>query len=416
MTKRTLLTLGASALLLGGTAIGIASASDRNAADAKIAAGNAAKAGKALARHNPAAAVAAAEGAVALQPHQADYRVLLGQSYLAAGRFVSARGAFADALSLSPTNAKAALNLVLAQIATGDWSAARRTLDEHGATITLADRGLALALAGDPNGAVQLLTQAARAPDATAKVRQNLALSLALSGQWPAARAVAAVDVAPGDLDARLEQWATFARPHAASDQVASLLGVTPVEDGGQPAGLALTSEPTTAVAAVATPVPPAPVAVAATDPQPGFVAASRITFGPRAEVVQPLHAAAVASARTIRPDVGPAKVALASSTSAKGSWFVQLGAFGSAGVTQNAWTRATRRLPTLAAHGPSAASFTMNRTTFYRLSVGGYTRGQADVLCQRYRSVGGSCFVRAGAGDQIASWARKGVQVAARG
>jgi hypothetical protein len=30
-------------------------------------------------------------------------------------------------------------------------------------------------------------------------------------------------------------QWLTFARPTNAYDQVASLLGVTPVQDGGQP-------------------------------------------------------------------------------------------------------------------------------------------------------------------------------------
>ena len=41
--------------------------------------------------------------------------------------------------------------------------------------------------------------------------------------------------------------------------------------------------------------------------------------------------------------------------------------------------------------------------------------RSQADALCQHYRAAGGACFVRAGAGDQVASWSRKGVQVAAR-
>lgn len=430
MNKRIIVTLGASALLAGTAIAGIASASDRNAAaDAKIAAACARKVGKALTRHDTVTAIAAAEGAVALSPQQADYRVLLGQSYLAAGRFVSARGAFADALSLAPANGKAALNLVLAQIATGDWAAARRSLDEHGATIAPADRGLALALAGDPNGAVQLLTQVARSPETSPKVRQNLALSLALSGQWPAARAIAAVDVPPVDLDARLQQWAAFARPRGAADQVASLLGVTPVADPGQPARLALADQPGVAVAAVSAPVAPVPagVAIAAAGPrpdapagaQPGFVAATRVTFGPRAEVVQPLPGSVptgLAATRVIRLDATPAKMALATAPSARGSWFVQIGAFGSAAVAHDAWNRAARRMPTLAARGPSSASFAAGGTTFHRLSVGGFTRSQADAMCLRYRAIGGSCFVRAGAGDQVASWARKGgVQVASR-
>ena len=410
MNLRTIMTLVLSALLAVTAAPGIASASDRNAAtDARIAAASAGKAGKALARHDTAA-VAAAEGAVALSPHQADYRVLLGRSYLAAGRFVSARDAFADALSLAPTNGKAALNLALAQIATGDWAAARRNLDEHGAIIAPADRGLALALAGDPNGAVQLLTGVARSAETSPKVRQNLALSLALSGQWQAARVVAAVDVSPADLDVRLQQWAAFARPHGAADQVASLLGVTPVADAGQPRRLALVDRPDAGIAPVAAPVAPDAAGVAA---------AGRVVFGPRAEVVQPLPGAVptgLVAARVIRPDATPARTTLATASSARGDWFVQIGAFGSSAVAHDAWNRAARRMPTLAAHGPSSASFTTGHTTFQRLSVGGFTRSQANAMCLRYRALGGSCFVRAGAGDQIASWARKeGAQVAAQ-
>ena len=411
MNLRTIMTLVLSALLAVTATPGIASASDRNAAtDARIAAASAGKAGKALARHDTVAAVAAAEGAVALSPHQADYRVLLGRSYLAAGRFVSARDAFADALSLAPANGKAALNLALAQIATGDLAAARRNLDEHGATIAPADRGLALALAGDPNGAVQLLTGVARSAETSPKVRQNLALSLALSGQWQAARVVAAVDVSPADLDVRLQQWAAFARPRDAADQVASLLGVTPVADAGQPRRLALVDRPDVGIAAVAAPVAPDAAGVAA---------AGRVVFGPRAEVVQPLPGAVptgLVAARVIRPDATPARTTPAAASSARGKWFVQIGAFGSSAVAHDAWNRAARRMPTLAAHGPSSASFTNGHTTFQRLSVGGFTRSQANAMCLRYRALGGSCFVRAGAGDQIASWARKeGAQIAAQ-
>ncbi|MEI9851593.1 MAG: tetratricopeptide repeat protein [Sphingomonas sp.] len=53
----------------------------------------------------------------------------------ALGRFVSARQAFTDALSLDPGNGRVALNLALTEIAAGDWSGARNTLETHANTI-----------------------------------------------------------------------------------------------------------------------------------------------------------------------------------------------------------------------------------------------------------------------------------------
>ena len=211
-----------------------------------------------------------AEAAVGLRPQVASYRMLLGQSYLKAGRFGSAREAFADAMTLEPGNGKAALNLALAEIATGDWAGARKTLDAHTDIIAVSDRGLAMALAGDPAGAVDVLIAATRSPEADAKTRQNLALSLALAGRWRDARSVVAVDVAPGEVDKRILQWAAFARPTSASDQVAALLGVTPVQDPGQPVALALNAPVAPAVAvakAIDAFMPKAPVETEAAVP-----------------------------------------------------------------------------------------------------------------------------------------------------
>ena len=64
--------------------------------------------------------------------------------------------------------------------------------------------------------------------------------------------------------------------------------------------------------------------------------------------------------------------------------------------------------------------SFRTDKGSFYRLSVGGFARGDADAMCRRYRATGGVCFVRAGAGDQVAQWLRPGgdrggVQLASR-
>ena len=109
MTTRALMSLALSAAMLGGSAVyalgGVAIASTRDeAAAAKAAAADADKATKALGKGPADQATRFAERAVGMQPTSPDYRVLLGQSYLKAGRFTSARAAFADALTLAPGN------------------------------------------------------------------------------------------------------------------------------------------------------------------------------------------------------------------------------------------------------------------------------------------------------------------------
>lgn len=436
MTSRTILSLGLSALVLGGATVGcagqgggIASAGVRAADDGSVAAKRAAKA---LAKRD-AAALGLAEAAVAAQPRRADYRMLLGQSYLQAGRFQSARETFAEALLLAPNDGRVALNLALATIATGDWQAARAVVDAHANGIAASDRGLAIALAGDPAGGVAVLMQAARQPGADRKLRQNLALALALSGQWPLARAVVSTDMSPADVDARMQEWANFAQPTAASDQVASLLGVRAVADAGRPQSLALNAAapvmPGSAAEQVAALPEAGPVVVAVSAPAPvaapvkmskPMLSASAITFAPRREVVQALPAP------LLRAD-GPMKVAVTAAKSmpsatapngatiAVGEWFVQLGAFESAGVARDAWGRISRRYGSFGGQVPHGAVYRAGNEAFYRLSVGGFDRAGADGICRRVRAGGGACFVRRAAGDQLAGWARGGVQMASR-
>lgn len=155
MKKRAIAGLSLSALMLGGTMVGcaqggISTASSRSDEKlAKLAENNAAKAQQALAKGDAIKAISYAEAAVAAMPRDAELRALLGASYLKAGRFTSAHTAYADVLQLSPTNGKAALNLALAMIAEGQWYEARTLLEEHAAIVPAADRGLAMALAGD---------------------------------------------------------------------------------------------------------------------------------------------------------------------------------------------------------------------------------------------------------------------------
>ena len=446
---------GLSALALvgaGGVVASIAmpaiADSRSDAAALKRAADFAKAAAKATAKKKWDKAILFAENAVVLSPDDAGYRALLGNAYLRAGRFASAEDSFADVMTLQPDNGRIALNLALAQIGTGKWAAARATLERGAGVIPAADRGLALALAGDTQGAIDVLTAATRSADADVKTRQNLALAMALAGRWQESRTLVAMDLAPAEVDKRMTEWAQFAHPVSAADQVASLLGVTPVVDPGRPTALALAaSAPATATAdaAVDRYMPgraPAPEAAPAVETQPVVVASTTSDAAPAAvdsptpvaEAVAPeaqpsaVRSPVAVAAVKVRPvrtiaSRGGYKTALAAAPQpvaapAMGNWYVQLGAYENSAVARDGWARLVRRYPAFAGHTPAGVKANVRGASFYRLSVGGFARADAASLCRGYRAKGGACFIRTGAGDQVASWARRGtgVQVARRG
>jgi Flp pilus assembly protein TadD len=216
-----------------------------------------------------ARAVGLAERAVELAPRDVGYRMLLADVYLRSGRFRSAESAYGDVLALDPGNARAGLSIALVQIGQGRNGDALISIEGLDESAPASDVGLAYALAGQPQRAIQLLEPAARAPGANGRTRQNLALAYAMAGDWQRARAVAAQDVSPAELSGRLQQWASFAHPATPHSAVASLLGVSPGEDPGQPVRLAL-SQPAPEAQAFASAEPaveaPAPVAEASAE------------------------------------------------------------------------------------------------------------------------------------------------------
>src|SRR5436190_10954527 len=175
--------------------------------------GLATRAQAALEAGDTAAAVQFGERAVANSPKDAGFRSLLANAYFASGRFASAEAAYQDSLSLVPNQPQLVLKLALVTIAQGKNAEAVALLDAARDYLDPSDYGLALALAGQPDTAVAVLEQAARAVGADARVRQNLALAHALQGDWVNARIVAAQDISPDQVDARVQQWMTFAKP-----------------------------------------------------------------------------------------------------------------------------------------------------------------------------------------------------------
>lgn len=429
MQHHTILKLAASTLVLGVTMVGCKPAADGSRPESVSRSGTVADkqahkasnaALNAVRGNNISLAVAQAETAVALSPRDAGYRATLADIYLKGGRFASAASAYADALQLNSSDGKTALSLALSQIALGRHADAIATLSASTGAIPSADHGLALALAGDREGALRLLNAAARAPEATGRVRQNLALTYALAGDWVSARSIAAQDVSPDELDARMAAWAAFAQPKAASDQVATLLGVSPASDAGMPVRLALNPNAlvqTAAVEVVATPEAE-PVAVAVADlPAPPMVEEAPVAYAENAAADSvPVLAAAIASVESVLPRqmAQPlARTLRAASTAPqtfKGRYVVQLGAFAGADRVEKAWNGAVSRLDRLANYIPASTRVSVGGgASLTRLSVGGFSGRQgAAKLCNSLRAAGGTCFVRVVAGDAPVRWASR--------
>lgn len=428
--NRTILKFAASALIVG--TVGMAAAANEVTPKMVKAASKAAsQAMAAIKEHQQQAAVRYAEQAVLYNPSSADHRALLGQAYLKAGRFQSAEIAFSDALRLSSDHGRAALGLSLAQIATGKNEAALSSLEYARGRVPVADLGLALALAGDRAGALEMLEPAARSADATPKTRQNLALTYALAGRWAEARTTAAQDVAPDQVDQRMAEWSSFARPRGADEQVAKLLGVQPAYDNGVPTELALLEAPApTAVAAVEPQPAPAPVAEVAAAPEP----AASPSLIRTVDVPQPVLAesasptaeakpapsyfvnASVADAPKpkpiyVKPAVAQPKKVTAIRPSGGGNFVVQLGAYSSEDRLELGWSNSVGRVSWLEDYTPVSTTFKnpIDGRSLHRLAVSGFSsRIEAVNLCRKVREHGRACFVRGTAGDAPIQWVKK--------
>jgi len=396
--------------------------------------GLATRAQAALAANDLATALNFAESAVEYRPQDAAFRALLGNIYLASGRFASAEATYSDSLSLSGAQPQVVLKLALTQIALGRHEQASGLLASAQSMLDPTDLGLALALAGRADQAVAVLEPAARAIGADARTRQNLALAYALGGDWQAARTIAAQDIPADQLDARIDQWLNLAKPGQRGAQIAALIGVTPAaSDPGQPVRLALGGAP--ARVAVAAPavavVPVAPVSFVPAPPaaqavvpyaEPTAVAVIEAPAAPivpvaAIAVVEPVAPVAVAL-RTPRPALTPAAARLSQSLpelrraalprTGRSRAVVQLGAYDKRSYIAGAWDRLSSKHGALKSFVPVTARFDSAKGTFYRLSVKGFASDRDAVqLCAGLKRSGAKCFVRAAYNDapvQLAS------------
>jgi Flp pilus assembly protein TadD len=433
MKRKAMMKVAASSLIVGSTMVGCTGAAFKpslTSAKATKTPDFAAAAEKAMAARNYAAAVTAAEAAVAEKPDSDANRMLLGRAYLASGRFASAETAFRDAMTLGNTDSRTVISLALIKVALGDSAGARSLLVNEMDRIPAADYGLAIAMAGDPTEGVRVLGEAIHDPSAVAKTRQNLAYVYALAGRWRESRMMAEQDVDPVVAAKRVLAWAESAQPGAEQQRVVAFMGVAPRgDDAGLPAQLALApANPAVQVAEAA----PAPVTAPSVD-APSATPAVQLAETTQA-VAAPAVRAAPAAVRTValtdaipETEAKPAAVRMRTAAYIKpvvgngsSAWVVQLGAYDSPAIAREKWDQMSRYNRTLGAFPVVNSTTTVDGRLFYRLAVSGFgDRSGADAMCRRLRANNGRCFVREGGVEvkqQQDRWAAlRGKQFASR-
>ena len=378
---------------------------------------SASRAEAALAAGHHGQAISHAEAAVLADPQNPAYRAVLGSAYMDAGRFASAATSFDDAMQLGDNSARTALSLALALTGAGKTSEAAALLNDWQKEIATADVGLALALAGQPDRGVHLMSNAIRAGDNTPKMRQNLAYAYALAGRWREARLMAAQDVPADQVSDRIAEWATTSAPEASQARLAKLLDVpASAHDAGQPAQLALANTPSMeqlaseASAGTASELPPLAAADAPAGELPPLASLDPSAVPARYEappVERPSNfssafnaAAAVPAAvtqdtsRFVQP--GPQRAEPVVAQRADGTHLVQLGSFASEQGARRAWGIYANRYPELAGHQMVISEAVVKGKRYWRVSAGGYVRATASSMCGRVRTGGQGCFAYA--------------------
>ncbi len=409
-------------------------------------------------------AIEMAEAAVRAAPRDPANRALLGAAYLEAGRYTSAATSFGDALDLGSNDPRTALSYALTLTATGQKKAALATLAEWEGVLEPVDAGLAMALAGNPERGIFLITNSLRGGNNSAKVRQNLAYTYALAGNWRAARVMAAEDVPPDQLDARLSQWAATSRPEDHLRRISDLLQIAPANDPGQPTSLALANSPSQeqmvaeaqaqapAMASAAAPTQtealtfarggdddleitdptvakimaatkpnapaqaaPKPAAVAAVDSGPQFVSNPVVQTVKPSATPAPTRVAQRGPSPVAAPAPAPVRPAPASQTARSAdTHLVQLGSYASRADANAGWETLKRKFPSLSTHDVIITKAEVKGRIYYRVAAAGFGQSSARSMCSTVKSAGRGCFAYA-ATNPPAGALDEGVRIAAR-
>jgi Flp pilus assembly protein TadD len=172
--------------------------------------------GVALSQLNqPDAAMEAYKRALAVDPAATTALLGLGRLRLSHGNAADAEHDFAKLLAMTPNDTTAMNDLGVALDLQGRHEAAQvqylkiLNLDANDriASVNLA---LSLSLSGQAGKSVEMLRGPGSRPDATPRVRQDLAVALALSGNSKEAKKLLLTDLSPSDAVAALAGYEAF--------------------------------------------------------------------------------------------------------------------------------------------------------------------------------------------------------------
>ncbi|MFZ1741690.1 MAG: SPOR domain-containing protein [Pontixanthobacter sp.] len=420
---------------------------------------SASKAQTALAKGDTSQAIGHAEATVLAEPRNAGYRAMLGAVYMEAGRFQSAATSFKDAMDLGDNSGRTALSLALAQIAAGQQDPALATLNQFRDSIDPSDLGLAMSLAGRPEQGVHILGNALRGGQTTPKVRQNLAYSYALMGNWRAARLMAAEDVPAGQLGERMSEWAQTSAPESYQARVAHLLNVPVVGDAGQPAMLALANHASPAQLAAEALAPATPAQALASKfaaapqyelpalgsnelppammarPAPATTVAANIVpptaepqnfedafVGSKAVATPSPRVASTGVSYVANPTVqkvpnaasAGANVVADTGSTLAGDHLIQLGSFSSEAGAKRAWGIYIKRYPQLKNYEMVITEAKVRGKNYFRVSAGGFQRAAASGMCSTVKANNQGCITWA-ANKPLPGAVDRGVRMARR-
>jgi len=327
-----------------------------------------------------------------------------------------AEAAFMAAVQDDPGNAKALNDLGIARDLEGHFAAAadaykQALLADPSMTAVEVNLGLSLALSGNGPAALQYLGPLATGQSATPKIREDYAAALLAAGRDDEARQVLSIDLPPYQVASAMDGFAEVIAKSQENPPPPPPPAPTVATVRTMPVSVQSSSGPASSGPAVLTPAsakPPASVAAllptyvpdnstaAYTGPSPIPVTASSSTPGPGRPPATPVAAdppaahamhQAAANVAASSTDAGPAAGEGAA---------VQLGALNSSDAAQHDWDSLNAASPALfSGKSPLIQSATVDGKLYYRLRVTGFSsHADAAHFCSQVTAAGHACTV----------------------
>ena len=178
-------------------------------------------------------AMAAYTVALGLDPKSSSAETGIGRCLLNRNA-IEAEQAFTAAVADDPQNAAALNDLGIARDLRGHFAGAEKPYEQAlllapGTLAVEVNLGLSLALAGNPDDALQYLGPLATGAQATPKIRADYAAALFANGRADEARQVLSTDLPPDKVQAMLTAFALIFTPEPNPKQAAALLRGEPL-------------------------------------------------------------------------------------------------------------------------------------------------------------------------------------------